>query len=760
MTILLTILSLDFFIDPPRDVIGWIGLVSLSCLAIYLQLRWKRLNRPWGKKQWALFFALFIAAILANLLIGVQIPSGDSLTQPNIPAERGNPIVMIFSAVPWMLAGGIFGPFPAVILAITSGLIRALWETHHYFTLIELSLLATIFSVAVRQRYRTLIYRILREPLVAALLSAIAYMAIFLVTTFLVVSGELVNRIDYAISNLAFASLAMTVELLAGGLAAEVVARLSPETWTEQKPISPSPAERSLYTRILYNLAPLAIVLVLTLIIGDWVIAGRTASEMWKERMADAAVLAAENVPFFLESGQQLILDLVQDPIWLSEDTAILTDTLKTKINIVPFFTQLAILDEEGQAIAAYPTREMVGESAPAEEQIGVGVAISQNIPVQTYSIPPFEGQPAAQVSFIAAVMDSEGQTRRVLVGRARLDENPMMKAISASLNSLAGQEGQGMLLDEHGQILLHSNESRLMEIYTAPVPTPEEGVFYREAGLDGKRRLVYYLPAKGRPWAVVLMVPASYSQERALMIAGPLLGMIVILSLVSIVVLRMRLSSVTSSLQGLAHEAERLADGKLDSPLAVEGEDEVGQLRHAFEHMRASLKDRLDELNRLLLVSQGVASTLEVSDAAQPVLEAALATGASAARLVLAPSAVPELDGDSASSTNFGMGVSQESYQALDDQILALTRQQGRLVQSNVSRPRLLNFAPGMHHPSSLMAVALRHENQFYGALWVAYDQPHTFIEEEVRFMTTLAGHAALAAANASLASALSGRA
>lgn len=48
-------------------------------------------------------------------------------------------------------------------------------------------------------------------------------------------------------------------------------------------------------------------------------------------------------------------------------------------------------------------------------------------------------------------------------------------------------------------------------------------------------------------------------------------------------------------------------------------------------------------------------------------------------------------------------------------------------------------------------MAVALRHEQQYYGAFWVAYHQPHTFSEEEVRYLVTLAGQAALAAANAS---------
>jgi PAS domain S-box-containing protein len=49
-------------------------------------------------------------------------------------------------------------------------------------------------------------------------------------------------------------------------------------------------------------------------------------------------------------------------------------------------------------------------------------------------------------------------------------------------------------------------------------------------------------------------------------------------------------------------------------------------------------------------------------------------------------------------------------------------------------------------------LGFALRHESEYYGALWVAYPSPRTFSEEEVRFLTTLAGQASLAAANARL--------
>jgi PAS domain S-box-containing protein len=89
------------------------------------------------------------------------------------------------------------------------------------------------------------------------------------------------------------------------------------------------------------------------------------------------------------------------------------------------------------------------------------------------------------------------------------------------------------------------------------------------------------------------------------------------------------------------------------------------------------------------------------------------------------------------------------EKYAGLDNQILPLVEQQDQVLLSNPARAGLkaLNEQP---LPAALMARALRHEGVFYGALWVAYKEPHQFSKEEISFITTVADQAALAAANA----------
>jgi PAS domain S-box-containing protein len=115
---------------------------------------------------------------------------------------------------------------------------------------------------------------------------------------------------------------------------------------------------------------------------------------------------------------------------------------------------------------------------------------------------------------------------------------------------------------------------------------------------------------------------------------------------------------------------------------------------------------------------------------------------------LVLAEAAIPDYEQDI--RTQFGLGPSAEKYEKLDKQILGLTMQQTEVVLTNPSRARLQN--PGNPLPESILAFALKHENVQYGALWVAFDKPHQFSEDERRFMSAISGQAALAASNARL--------
>jgi PAS domain S-box-containing protein len=517
----------------------------------------------------------------------------------------------------------------------------------------------------------------------------------------------------------------------------------------------PSPMERSLPLRFLYNMAPLALILLLTLLVGNWFVAGRAARQMLESRMADSASLAAEIIPFFLESGHSLLQQMAEDPNWLSGTPEQDMIRLQQARITVPFFNRMYLLNAIGELVAVYP------ENSPElsfDEENGIDLGLL-GVPVQNYPIPPTTTNENPVVSFIAAIPEQQtGHIKGILIGHADITLNPFTRPILSNLYSMNEFDGDGLLLDNENRVMFHTDQIYLGEVQPLPEGLAQTGLqpntqqtaqFFDDRSPDGTRRLVYYQPAVGQPWSVILTVPAREAQQLALNIASPMLVMILVVFFLAATVLLLGLRFVTRSLENLAREADRIASGQLDHPLISTSDDEVGRLSRAFEQMRVRLQTRMDELNLLLTVSQGVASSLEISEALKPVLDSALTTGADAARIVLTEAALPEVQDNTPQPTRYGSGSGSQTFRVLDDQILSLIRQQERLVINNLNRVRLIQFPAGAPRPEALLAMALKHENANFGVLWLAYSRPHSFSEDELRFIATLTSQTALAIAN-----------
>lgn len=727
------------------SALGWLWWFTLAGLVGWTLFTWKTSQVVWDARTWGLVVALALFALLANNFIGLRLPTGSALPPPGIPQAPRGPVLMFLSALPWLLAGGLLGPVAAAVVGFIAGLVRFALDTQSVFTPIEMALLAALFSAAVRQRFRTWPYRFLREPLVAALVLTFPYLLLFASNAFMVAAGSAATRLDYALAQLPYATLAFAGEVFISGIFAQALALIFPNAWGRRLPLLPSPGERSLESRFLFGAGTLITSLLVALLIGDWLVAGSAARQMLQVRLQGNAELASQSIPFFLETGQNLATQLALDPELLSSDSAVVAAALSRQIRAIPFFDHLIVLDAQGQVVASYPAPQGAEQILASQESAGLALAFS-GVLSQTYTIPPVESGQAARVSFVIGMIPPGSDVpTRVLIGRTNLETNPFTQPLVNSLRAVRELGGDGILLDENNTIIYHGVPSLVMTRYAGQ--TTAEASFFDDTSPNGTRNLVYYQPALGRPWAVVLTVPAQQAQQLALSIAAPLSFMILALAVVALLSLRFGLRTVTSSMQTLASEAVRIAQGQLDHPLPVEGVDEVGQLRRAFEQMRASLQSRLEELNRLLLVSQGVASSLDMGDSVEPVLEAILATGASAVRVVLAQDSLQDTERDL--PTLFALGPSKEKYSYLDAQILELTLQQERIVLTNVARARTFGLPAGQPAPASLVAFPLRHENRHYGVLWAAYDQTRLFSETDVRFLATLSGQAALAASN-----------
>ena len=527
------------FYMPAPSLLGWVVwflFLGLIGVALY---RWRMFQPAWKNRSWGIFLTLFLLVPITNLFLGIRFHSDTALPLPGVAAETLPPAMMLFSAVPWMLAAGPLGPFGAAVLGASSGLLRGAWDTHSLFSILDLAFMAALFSVNVRQRYRTLTYSLVRQPLVSALLLIPIHSVVYVLGMFLTGQGQAAVRLDYALSNAGIAILSFSGEVLFGGLIAQVVAGLYPSAWGRLLPLQPSPTEKSLENRFLFGTGTFISLLLLTLLIGDWVVAGAAARRMIEERLASAAETAAQSVPFFLETGQNLAVQLAADPRLLNASDPELSSILAQRMQSSPYFDQFIVLDVSTQTVlGGYPSESRATFSLFPEEEAGLPLA-EGGVLIQIYTIPPAtRGSGAARVSFMVGIVDGSGRVLRVLLGRTDLGTNPLTQPLIGSLQKMAESNGTGMLIDDYGNILYHPNLGLVM---SAPYSGARgsEVLFYTDTASDGTRQFVYYQPVEGRAWGVALTVPASQAQQLSLNIATPLSVMIVALALIAVVMVQ-----------------------------------------------------------------------------------------------------------------------------------------------------------------------------------------------------------------------------
>src|SRR5690606_32832499 len=129
--------------------------------------------------------------------------------------------------------------------------------------------------------------------------------------------------------------------------------------------------------------------------IGDWVIAGAAARGLLRDRLKSSAELAAQNVPFFLETGQNLALQIASDPR-LPDEEANLASILEEYSQSIPYFSQLVLFDVQTRALlASYPSNPAFEITRPEEDAL---LLAQQGVPNQVYAIPPLAAGGAAGV--------------------------------------------------------------------------------------------------------------------------------------------------------------------------------------------------------------------------------------------------------------------------------------------------------------------------------------------------------------------------
>ncbi len=735
----------------PQQLEGYL-LVLLYLAAMFPVLVLLFLRQDFSSLRWrqvALFVLLMLATALFSNAFKLRFTS---LRLPPIPGTSLDARPLEVPVIGLLLIGitaACLGVLPAALVTMVSGLVRGAFETGQLLHVFESLGFGLIVGFCLTQDYAGRLGKALRQPVVAMPLASLA--AWLLRVPILFVSAPTLSlyaysyAVSYSVKSLAprfWAGVAVGVILQA---LFRIVPGLAP---IRQGRVVP-PYGQSLAQRLLYALVPLMLLIIVVLVYAVTVTGVRVSTEQIVAQVERDAGHAADRIAPFLIEGRSLLARFAYDETLRSTDQAVRQSKLQQDISSPAFFSELILLNALGEATAAYPTN--VGRDLlPAEAQMlsrvrAVGVAMHSEV----------HGAADGDliISFMAP-LERSNVGLGVLLGRVVLDENPSFGAI---LDSLQGtmRAGTGFIVDEKSRIVAHPDSDFLFQAWQPEadplVEHPQATQFgqaYEDLSPpDNLQRLVYYRAVMGHPWTVVIELPYEVILRQAMDISTPLLIRLLILADLAIVVLFFAARYLIRPVEQLAEVAGQIAAGQLDTPVETGGQDEVGRLRTAFERMRLSLKERLDQISLLWQVGRAVSSSLELEDSLLPILAGALEkTGARAARIVL-------LSANGAVENVVSQGPGADLLANLDRHAAKLVSPEKRLLIHSLARVQVPQFqALRRAGLRALYGLPLTTRGRLSGVLWLAFDAPRRFEATEVDFLSTLSGQAAVAAQTARL--------
>ncbi len=708
---------------------------------------------------------LLLLTLPLNNSLWLRFPNTNILPPPGLPTKPPSPSVPVLGSLTIVLVGALFGAGPAMLAGLLAGLVRGGLDSSRVFAPIELATFGLVVGFLLNQDYRGGLERLLRQPLVACLVGAVFHWAFLFVDVYAATGGSGLSALDYA-QSLARASLgAITLDALVGALVVQVLYLVVPGL----KPIITGtltpPHLRSMNRRLLSALVPLTLLMILAMFYAVTTSATKEATSQVVNTMIQNADNAAQMIPQFFNTGQQLLQRFASEAVMLSQDSQARQNALEADVRTGvygPFFSQLVLFDQTTNPINAYPTDEPASELDPEEETL-LKRTLEFGSPERSHVFVTESGQHV--MSFFAPVEDENGQRRGALLGRVLVSVNPTIDNLLSSIKWLEGADF-GFILDERNLIALHPSENFLLQSWDIDLNCPDiagvpqqvgsrtRGKACQDLAFDGTRRLIYYLPVEAvGGWTVVLTHPYELVLDRATRISGPLLVILAGVTGVLVISVVWVTGRMTRPLQMLSTAARSIAEGQLDSQVVVTGEDEVSQLGRAFELMRLSLKGRLEDLSLLLRVSQAVSSSLDLTQGIPIILEGALqATEASYARLIL-------LDERGEPQVVMARGEESGYITALDRAMARLGQGDEPVTVENLAEARGL-IDPNLAGPGkqAFIAMPLRSKDRHVGVMWLGYARVHQFGSTEIDFLSTLASQSAVAVENARLFQAAEG--
>jgi len=728
----------------PEDSAVWIvwGLWFCALLASAFWFKDKDLKIDRRVLFWLALLSIFVLIFSSffGFYPGADGYGGDSIE----PIQH----LMLFAFVPLMIAGGLLGLLPSMLIAGMSGALLAYLDTQNIFTPLLLMSLALIFSWSVRQQYRTKFFKILRFPFVAAVISFLAVVPFLFISCLLTPSGPLAGRIGNTFALMPGMLISFGGMVLSGGVISGIVKVFARRKWGPSAPLQAAPGEKYLKFRLVVTTVPILVILLITLLVGYWYVAEKSSRRIFAERLTQSGRIMADELPVFITTGEFLITQAASESDILLNSPETVEKYLAQKEAEYPFFEMLILTDLNGNLHASYSQDSASDPALSSEETAAIGRVMDGATPLVIFvNLNP--GRNQVYMSFLSGVAGQSGLPERILVGRTGIFNHPYLNTFSHTLATLEQSGGDVQIIDTEGSILYHSDPALVKQVYTGSInSTP---TFFETNSRTTTGQLNYFHPVDDIGWALLISLPTQAMFEMTWQSVLPLLLFLLSGMIMMLFILMIGISPLVKTLNQMKTAVTAVSSGNYDIQLAQKQPmGELGQLTRIFINMVGTMRKRLQKQSDLDRASQQLVSQHQLSQSLDILMKTALAQGVSSVRILFSNLSEPELS--EISKRRFGMGKFTDSYAPFDHLILEKVLSEGQLVLRDYQIKELSLNAEGISQLSSILALPLTWGNKRIGVLWVTYQTLNSPDTEDIGFYQSLSQKVSLAILNTSV--------
>jgi two-component system phosphate regulon sensor histidine kinase PhoR len=703
---------------------AWEYPLLLLCLALVAAaaLVHRRSFLSWSRGL--LLLGLLPGAVLLRRALVLVVPSSPGV-RPDLYTGGPPPFTALLGALP-IAVGAWLGPGPALIVGFASGLAWAAATTGGLTDSFHLAFFGFVLGILLHQEYRGRLPQVLRQPLAACPLAALAGAAVLLLSVFVRLLGQPIAGLVDALAWTAASLPPLLVESLIAGVVAQAALALFPSLRPVRSPSSVPPYDRAPRARALFAV----VIVLLGLACASVSTVATRAAAVERDRalrqMAEDAEAAALGFAYFVHAGEGLLAGFSPEGASQTETQDYLEEQLRSNQHALAFFDRLALFTDGGVPVADYPGGRTPAQLTTEEHELVQVVLDTGQAQATTAHLSSEDG---VVFSFLAPV-DSVGASSHVVLGRARVQANPLLRAVLEGLED-PGSSREGFVVDQGRSIVLHTDSASLLQDWVpsqASVPIESSGIGQASEGRSAEgntRELSYYLPVEESSFAIVITLPFQAIAARAAQLALPLLLLQVLASGAIAVVVYLAGSPTTHpEPEGVAEEAKT--------------EESGGPMRSQPSGGASMTSDDLkDALVAIAEAGKTIASTPDPRDAVPPFLEAALkALGAAVARLVF-----PAADGTP--QTVIGRGESVEGVALIDSALGAAATEPDRpiVIEDLSEQTALVGGRASQGSIRALAALSIGTPVLPAMVLWVGYTSVQRFGEADITLLRALAG-------------------